>query len=87
MKVIGPLSNLWNILENLSSVSRASHEVDNVDNVHMCFLLEQTVCLLDQASVAVDHHRRMNRAVKITCKGFTGRELWSVGKEWRQSLW
>nr|XP_022306049.1 uncharacterized protein LOC111112656 [Crassostrea virginica] len=66
MKVMGPLSTLWGILENLRSASRESHEVDNVDIVHMCSLLEQTVCLLGQASVAVDHHRRINTAVKIT---------------------
>ena len=67
MKVIGPLSNLWGILENLRSASRESHEADNVDIVHICSLLEQTVCLLDQASVAVDHHRRIYTSIKITC--------------------
>ena len=57
---------MWDILENLRSASRESHEVDIVDNVHMCSMLEQTVCLLGQASVAVDHQRRKNTAVKIT---------------------
>ncbi|XP_052719628.1 uncharacterized protein LOC128191535 [Crassostrea angulata] len=66
MKVMGPLSKLWSILEGLRAASRDSHEVDNVDVVHMCSLIEQTVCLLGQASVAVDHHRRVNTTVKIT---------------------
>lgn len=52
----------------LACCSRDSHEVDNVDVVHMCSLIKQTVCFLGQASVAVDHHydRRVNIAVKIT---------------------
>ena len=35
MQVIGPLSNLWGILENLRSASMESHEVDHVDIVHV----------------------------------------------------
>ena len=31
----------------------------------MCSLLEQTVCLLGQASVAEDHHTRINTAVRL----------------------
>ncbi|XP_061178537.1 uncharacterized protein LOC133187188 [Saccostrea echinata] len=65
-KTLGPLSKLWGILEDLRAASGESHEVDNVDVTHMCSLLEQSVCLIGQASVAVDHHRRVNATVKIT---------------------
>jgi hypothetical protein len=63
---MGPLSKLWSILEDLCAVSRDSHEVDNVEIVHMCSLIEQSICPIGQASVAVDHHRGVNVAFKIT---------------------
>lgn len=40
--------------------------MDNVDVVHMCSFIEQTGCLLVQATVAVDYHRSVNTTVKIT---------------------
>lgn len=34
--------------------------------VHMCPIIENTVCLVGQISVTVDHHRKVKTTFKIT---------------------
>ncbi|XP_052096859.1 uncharacterized protein LOC127731963 [Mytilus californianus] len=65
-RIMGPLSQLWEMSDSIREHSKENPTVDNVDIAHMCQLVEKTVCSVGQASLAVDRHRRVNTLLKIT---------------------
>ncbi|CAC5413117.1 unnamed protein product [Mytilus coruscus] len=65
-RIMGPLSQLWEMSDSIREHSKENPTVDNVDIAHMCQLVEKTVCCVGQASLAVDRHRRVNTLLKMT---------------------
>ena len=56
LRPIGPLSQLWVILDTIREIYQDTSKVDEVNIAHMCQLNENTVCCLGQASLTVDRH-------------------------------
>ena len=66
LRTMGPVSRLWALLDNIREKSRNNDQVDEVDINTMCQYVEKTVCVLGQASLSVNRHRRVNTLLKIT---------------------
>ena len=66
LRTMGPVSKLWQILDGIREKSRVSSRVDDVDIAAMCQYVEKIVCLLGQASLSVDRHRRIHTLLMIT---------------------
>ena len=63
-RTMGPLSQLWKILDNIRVKAHSSTHVDEVDIAQMCSLVEKSVCCVGQSSLAVYRHRRVNTLLK-----------------------